>query len=149
MTSVPFFGRRFQISLTLGIAVAAIACASSTPTSPTVDVPYTQTDLRVGTGAEAVSGKRLSVDYTGWLYDSTRPDQKGQVFDTSAGRGPYPFVLGAGQVIRGWDQGFAGMRVGGVRRLVIPPALGYGAAGNPPIPGNATLIFDVELVDVQ
>jgi FKBP-type peptidyl-prolyl cis-trans isomerase FkpA len=136
-------------SLLMGLSLVVGACGSDSPTSPSVNVPFSQTDLRVGTGAEAVSGRRLFVNYTGWLYDAGRTDQKGQQFDTSAGRGAFPFVLGAGQVIRGWDQGVAGMRVGGVRRLVIPPSLGYGSGGNGPIPGNATLVFDIELVDLQ
>lgn len=139
------FGRRLIFVFSLGLALAAAACGSSSPTAPAVDVPYAQTDLRVGTGAEAVAGKRLLVNYAGWLYDAGRPDQKGQQFDANS----YSFDLGAGMVIKGWDQGLAGMKVGGVRRLIIPPALGYGAAGNPPIPGNATLVFDVELVAVQ
>jgi FKBP-type peptidyl-prolyl cis-trans isomerase FkpA len=127
----------------------ASACGSSTPSAPTVDVPFSQTDLRVGTGDEALAGKRLTVNYTGWLYDGSRTEQKGAQFDSSSGRGPLTFVLGRGQVIAGWDQGVAGMKVGGLRRLVIPPSLGYGATGSGPIPPNATLIFEVELLSVQ
>lgn len=149
-----FFGR-LALTLLPFAAAAASACGSSSPTSPStstsvgLDVPYSQSDLTVGAGPEAASGRRLAVNYTGWLYDPGRPDHKGQQFDSSAGRGAFTFTLGVGQVIRGWDQGFAGMRVGGTRRLVVPPSLGYGAAGNGPIPGNATLVFDVELLDVQ
>jgi FKBP-type peptidyl-prolyl cis-trans isomerase FkpA len=139
------FGRRLIFVFSLVLALAAAACGSSSPTAPDVDVPYAQTDLRVGTGAEAVAGKRLLVNYAGWLYDAGKPDQKGQQFEASS----YSFDLGARMVIKGWDQGLGGMKVGGVRRLIIPPSLGYGAAGNPPIPGNATLVFDVELVSVQ
>jgi FKBP-type peptidyl-prolyl cis-trans isomerase len=139
------FRRYIRLSAVLVLAAAAAACGSGSPTSPTVNVPFSQTDLRVGTGAEAVNGKRLSVTYTGWLYDSTKPDHKGLQFDS----GTYPFVLGAGQVIKGWDQGVAGMKVGGQRRLVIPPSLAYGSSGSGPIPGNATILFDVELLDVQ
>jgi FKBP-type peptidyl-prolyl cis-trans isomerase FkpA len=128
---------------------AAAACGSTTPTSPGVAVPFSQVDLRTGTGADAVAGKTVTVNYTGWLYDSAKTDQKGAQFDTSAVRGPYAFVLGAGSVIKGWDQGVAGMKVGGLRRLVIPPALGYGDKANGPIPPNSTLVFDVELLDVQ
>lgn len=93
----------------------------------------------------------MSVNYTGWLYDPAGADGKGRQFDTSTGRGVFTFVLGTGAVIRGWDQGVAGMRVGGLRRLVIPAELAYGStgAGNGVIPPNATLVFDVELVDVQ
>ena len=86
----------------------------------------------------------------GWLYDPTRPEQKGAQFETSVGRAPFAFTLGIGQVIRGWDQGVTGMKVGGLRRLVLPPELAYGAGGSPPvIPPNATLVFEIELLDVQ
>jgi FKBP-type peptidyl-prolyl cis-trans isomerase FkpA len=104
-------------------------------------------DTTPGTGAEAKAGQHVTVHYTGWLYNE---GVKGAKFDSSKDRGdPFDFGLGAGMVIKGWDQGLGGMKVGGVRRLIIPPSLGYGAAGNPPIPGNATLVFDVELVSVQ
>ena len=88
----------------------------------------------------------MTVNYTGWLYDPTKPDQKGLVFDTSIGQTPFTFTLGAGQVIKGWDVGVPGMNVGGVRRLVIPPSLGYGASRSGPIPPNSTLVFEIELV---
>ena len=89
------------------------------------------------------------MNYTGWLYDGSKAETKGTQFDSNTGRGAFFFVLGAGQVIAGWDQGVAGMKVGGKRRLIIPPSLGYGSAGAGPIPGNATLVFDVELLSVQ
>jgi FKBP-type peptidyl-prolyl cis-trans isomerase FkpA len=107
------------------------------------------TDLRVGTGDEAVAGSTVSVDYTGWLWDDGAVDNKGTQFDTSAGRGPYTFVLGVGQVIAGWDEGVVGMREGGLRRLVIPSSLAYGNQGVGPIPPNSTLIFEVDLLEVQ
>jgi FKBP-type peptidyl-prolyl cis-trans isomerase FkpA len=142
-----------RVTAALLSLAAAIACGgddrAAAPTSPTPSVPFSQTDLRVGSGAEAVAGRRLTVHYTGWLYDANRADQKGQQFDSSVGRQPFSFTLGAGQVIRGWDQGFAGMRVGGQRRLVIPPDLAYGSRGSGPIPPNATLVFDVELLSVD
>ncbi len=108
-------------------------------------------DVKVGTGAEAVAGKQVSVHYTGWLYSDARPDKKGTKFDSSRDRNePFAFALGGGQVIQGWDQGVAGMKVGGQRTLTIPPALGYGASGaGGVIPPNATLIFDVELLGVS
>ena len=112
---------------------------------------YTRTDLQVGNGAQAQKGRNLSVHYTGWLYDHTRPDMKGRMFDSSRDRGPFTFQLGAGQVIPGWDQGFDGMKTGGRRRLIIPPSLGYGVdgAGGGIIPPNATLLFEMELLDVK
>jgi len=101
-------------------------------------------DSKIGTGAEAVTGKSVMVHYTGWLTDGTK-------FDSSKDRNePFSFQLGAGQVIKGWDQGVAGMKVGGVRKLTIPPNLGYGASGaGGVIPPNATLVFEVELLGVK
>ena len=106
------------------------------------------TDTNVGTGAEATSGHKVSVHYTGWLYNN---GAKGAKFDSSLDRGqPFSFALGAGQVIRGWDEGVDGMKIGGKRTLIIPPELGYGARGaGGVIPPNATLMFDVELLGVQ
>jgi FKBP-type peptidyl-prolyl cis-trans isomerase FkpA len=108
-------------------------------------------DARVGTGAEAVAGRTVTVHYTGWLYDGSRPDRKGTKFDSSRDRNePFSFSLGGGQVITGWDEGVAGMRVGGQRTLTIPSSMGYGAQGaGGVIPPNATLLFDVELLDVK
>ena len=111
---------------------------------------YTQTDLREGSGAMASSGQTATVNYTGWLYAPDAAEQKGAKFDSSIGRGPFTFKLGAGQVIRGWDQGVQGMKVGGHRRLVLPPDFAYGARGaGSVIPPNATLVFEVELLDVK
>jgi FKBP-type peptidyl-prolyl cis-trans isomerase len=109
------------------------------------------TDTQVGTGTAVVNGQTLTVNYTGWLYDVRQPNQKGSQFDTSVGKTAFSFVLGAGQVIPGWDQGVVGMQVGGKRTLLIPASLAYGAAGagNGAIPANAALIFDVELVSAQ
>ena len=108
-------------------------------------------DQKLGTGATAVAGKSVVVHYTGWLHDAGAKDNKGAKFDSSRDRGdPFSFSLGAGQVIKGWDQGVAGMKVGGQRTLLIPPELGYGARGaGGVIPPNATLVFDVELLDVK
>ncbi len=105
------------------------------------------TDTNVGTGDEATRGKRVTVHYTGWLYNN---GEKGKKFDSSVDRGePFAFNLGAGQVIPGWEQGVAGMKVGGKRTLIIPANLGYGARGaGGAIPPNATLMFDVELLKV-
>lgn len=109
-------------------------------------------DVSEGTGAEAVPGKAAIVHYTGWLYDPSVPDGRGKKFDSSReGRGvPFGFIIGAGKVIKGWDQGVAGMKVGGKRTLVVPPELGYGESGaGGVIPPNATLVFDIELLDVK
>src|ERR1700760_416337 len=106
------------------------------------------TDLVQGAGATATPGQTVTVHYTGWLHDPKAPETKGNKFDPPRERGePFQFRLGAGQVIAGWDQGVAGMQVGGQRRLTIPPELGYGARGaGGVIPPNATLVFDVELL---
>jgi FKBP-type peptidyl-prolyl cis-trans isomerase len=133
--------------LLLAVASAA-ACGSDPAPTQTSSGQYSQTDLVVGTGATAVSGSQVTVTYTGWLYDTSRTDGKGTQFDTN--QVGFPFRLGTGVVIAGWDRGVAGMRVGGQRRLVIPPELAYGSAGRPPqIPSNATLVFDVALLNVQ
>jgi FKBP-type peptidyl-prolyl cis-trans isomerase len=118
----------------------------------TVGVAQLQvTDLVVGSGAEAVAGSRVTVHYSGWLYDPSQPDAKGRPFDSSRESGrPFTFALGAGQVIAGWDRGVQGMKAGGQRRLVIPHDLAYGERGaGGVIPPRATLVFDVELLDVR
>lgn len=108
-------------------------------------------DNKLGKGAQATAGHEVSVHYTGWLYDAATADHKGKKFDSSRDRGqPFNFSLGAGQVIKGWDQGVEGMKVGGQRTLIIPANLGYGARGaSGVIPPNATLLFDVELLGVK
>jgi len=132
------------------LALFMVAACGGSDTAPsgvtTTTAPYSQTDLVVGTGATAISGSNLTVAYTGWLHDSTKPDAKGTQFDSQTN---YPFRLGVGAVIRGWDLGVLGMRVGGQRRLVIPPELAYGSSPNGPIPANATLVFDITLNSVQ
>ena len=131
----------------LVLCVLAASCGDP-PVAPTT-VPFSQADLSVGTGTEAASGKVLTVNYTGWLYDATKPDLKGLEFDTSVGKTPITFTLGVGQVIPGWDQGIPGMKVGGARRLVIPSSLAYGANRQGPIPPFATLVFEIDLLDVE
>ena len=107
-------------------------------------------DTVVGDGAEAKAGQRVKVHYTGWLYDPTASNSRGKKFDSSKDRGqPFSFGLGGGEVIRGWDEGVQGMKVGGTRVLTIPPEMGYGARGaGGVIPPNATLVFEVELLGV-
>jgi FKBP-type peptidyl-prolyl cis-trans isomerase FkpA len=147
-------GRTRVLRAAMGIvACAAVAAGiqgcSDSPTSPSMSAPFSRTDLTVGTGAEAAFGSGITVNYTGWLYDPSKTDQKGLQFDTSAGREAFAFTLGAGQVIEGWDEGLVGMKAGGSRRLIIPSALAYGASRNGPIPPFATLVFDIELLAVQ
>jgi FKBP-type peptidyl-prolyl cis-trans isomerase FkpA len=136
----------------IALLVSLAACAPKAPppsaTAGTVD-RLQVVDQVVGTGAVAMANASVAVHYTGWLYDRSKLEQKGTQFDSSRGGQPFQFVLGAGQVIPGWDQGVAGMKVGGKRRLVIPAALGYGDSGaGGVIPPGATLVFDVELIDV-
>jgi FKBP-type peptidyl-prolyl cis-trans isomerase FkpA len=110
-----------------------------------------KTDAQVGSGTEAQQGRRVTVHYTGWLYDQNQPEMKGPKFDSSRDRNePFSFNLGGGQVIPGWDEGVAGMKVGGQRTLTIPPDKAYGSSGaGGVIPPNATLVFDIELLDVN
>ncbi len=148
MTVAGFLRSAVAIVACAGLAVAVQGCQNP-PTSPSTNARFNQTDLRVGTGADAAPGNALTVNYTGWLYDGSKPDTKGVQFDSSAGRDAFIFTLGAGQVINGWDIGLVGMKAGGARRLVVPPSLGYGAGRNGPIPPFATLVFDIELVSIQ
>ena len=141
------------LGLVVGAAVLAMIVAACTQSGApaggggqevTTASGLKYTDTTVGTGAEAKPGQTVSVHYTGWLTD-------GKKFDSSKDRGqPFTFPLGGGRVIKGWDEGVAGMKVGGVRRLTIPPQLGYGASGaGGVIPPNATLLFEVELLNVE
>lgn len=132
------------------LTVLAAACGDDSPTAPSLPptgtAPYSQTDLVVGTGAEVQPGQRITVVYTGWLYSDTASENKGAIFN-----GPNQaasFELNG--VIAGWRQGIPGMRIGGVRRLVVPPELAYGNTTPEPglIPPNATLIFEVDLVSI-
>lgn len=112
--------------------------------------PLVITDLVVGVGDEALPGMVCVVHYTGWLYDEKAKGQRGRQFDSSRDRRqPFAFPLGGGHVIRGWDQGVVGMRVGGLRRLIIPPSLGYGSRDMGAIPPKSTLLFEVELLAVE
>ena len=135
--------------LVILLLAAATGCGNDSPTSASSTPGYSQTDVRVGSGVEVVVGSVLTVQYTGWLYDAAKTDQKGLQFETSRGSTtPFAFTAGGGQVITGWDEGVIGMRGLGVRRLVLPPSLAYGPARNGPIPPNATLVFEVELLEV-
>jgi FKBP-type peptidyl-prolyl cis-trans isomerase FkpA len=137
--------------LTLTLATLLSGCGGGSENTPSGPTLLQITDTSVGAGATAVAGSTLTVNYTGWLYDASAAQNHGKQFDTSVGRAPFTFKLGAGQVIAGWDQGMVGMKVGGKRTLIIPSSLGYGASGvgGGLIPPNAALVFDVELLSVQ
>jgi len=148
--------------LVLILAVCALSVMGATCSTTPSDTEFARmgqsnitelikTDHTAGAGAEATAGQQVTVHYTGWLYEETAGDKKGRKFDSSRDRNePFTFRLGAGEVIRGWDEGVAGMRIGGQRTLTIPPDLGYGRRGaGGVIPPNATLVFDVELLGVQ
>ena len=145
MSLVRSIGRSAALVVVLGM----VASCTESPTAPSNNARFSQTDLRVGIGTNAVTGSTLTVHYTGWMYSESATDNKGVQFDSSAGREPFEFVLGGGGVIQGWDLGLLGMKVGGLRRLVIPPSLAYGPVRNASIPPNATLVFDVELLAVN
>jgi FKBP-type peptidyl-prolyl cis-trans isomerase FkpA len=140
--------RSIFASLAVVVSCALASACNDSPTVPSNFAPFSQTDIRVGTGGDAVAGRILKVQYTGWFFNDSRPDDKGPVFDTSVGGEPFVFALGTGAVIEGWDRGVTGMRVGGVRRLVIPPSLAYGRFRQNSIPPNATLLFEIELLEV-
>lgn len=136
------------------VAIAVDAQPQSkekTMTMPKAVNELTKIDQMIGDGAEALPPTNVTVHYTGWLYDPSQAEGHGTKFDSSLDRGePFEFYLGGGQVIRGWDEGVVGMKVGGKRTLIIPAHLGYGARGaGGVIPPNATLVFDVELLDVR
>jgi FKBP-type peptidyl-prolyl cis-trans isomerase FkpA len=138
---------RVFCALILSAAILSAAACGGSGSSPSnlPTAPFSQTDIRVGTGADAVNGRTLSVNYSLWLYDPAGAELKGRHMQT----GPYSFVLGTGNAIRGWHVGLLGMKAGGLRRLIIPPDLAYGSSGQGDIPPNATLVFDVELLSVQ
>ncbi|MDV0439167.1 FKBP-type peptidyl-prolyl cis-trans isomerase [Xanthomonas sacchari] len=143
-----------RILLLLSLSLPAWLLSGCTPPGPPPGgsiAAFQATDERVGDGAEARPGSRVTVHYTGWLYDEHAKDKRGEKFDASADHGqPFSFVLGGGQVIRGWDEGVAGMRVGGKRLLMLPSDYGYGDSGaGGVIPPGASLVFEVELLDVQ
>ena len=136
------------------LALLGIFCANLLLALPALAQPAVtelkKIDRKVGTGALASAGQTVSVHYTGWLYDPKAAESRGKKFDSSRDRGkPFSFPLGGGRVIQGWDQGVAGMKIGGNRTLIIPPEMGYGARGaGGVIPPNATLVFDVEVLAV-
>lgn len=142
--------RTILITTVCALGLLTSGCGGGDSPAPTGPAALKITDVTLGTGATAVAGNTVSVNYTGWLYNATATDFHGTQFDTSIGKAPFSFKLGAGQVISGWDQGVAGMKVGGKRTLVIPSSLAYGASGaGGVIPPNAALVFNVDLLAVQ
>ena len=131
----------------LALALAVSGCGKDdNPTAPSANVPFSTVDVRVGTGAEATAGRTVNVNYSLYNYSGTAAENKGTPIEA----GTFPFTIGATNVIPGFSQATQGMRVGGIRRAIVPPNLAYGAQGNPPkIPGNATLVFEIELLAVQ
>jgi FKBP-type peptidyl-prolyl cis-trans isomerase len=148
-----FRPRLFQpLRALLAAAVLLAGCSPNTQQESTVSTAQLKiTELKPGTGPAIKAGQTAVVHYTGWLYVEDAPDHKGKKFDSSVDRNdPFSFPVGGGQVIQGWDQGVAGMQVGGKRQLVIPAELGYGSRGaGGVIPPNATLLFDVELLSIR
>jgi FKBP-type peptidyl-prolyl cis-trans isomerase len=138
-------------ALLLAAAVLLAGCSPNTQEPALSTAQLKITELKPGTGPAIKAGQTAVVHYTGWLYVEDAPDHKGKKFDSSLDRNdPFSFPVGGGQVIQGWDQGVAGMQVGGQRRLVIPAELGYGSRGaGGVIPPNATLLFDVELLSIR
>jgi FKBP-type peptidyl-prolyl cis-trans isomerase FkpA len=138
--------------LCAALVLNAAGCGGKTPTDPSqvTNVPYSQTDLIVGSGKVAAVGNTVSTNYTLWLYNAAGTDSKGVQIDTSVGKTPFNLVLGSGSAIKGFDQGVVGMAVGGKRRMIIPPSLAYGATGGGggQIPPNANLVFEVDLLSV-
>lgn len=135
--------------LVAALVAVSLGCKeSAAPTAPPLNVPFSTTDLTVGAGTEAATGKTVRVYYTGWVYSQNAPDNKGTQFDTNTSGAGFSFTIGVSSVIQGWHQGIPGMKVGGKRRLVIPPNLGYGSQSVGSIPANSTLIFEVELLSV-
>jgi len=141
-------GRASGVLALVLLAFAAAGCGDS-PSSPSSYAPFSQIDLVFGQGASAETGKTLTLNYNGWLYDPTAADFKGVQFASSLTSGQIIYTAGDGTVIQGWERGVLGMKEGGLRRLVIPPSLGYGPNRYTIIPPNATLVFELELVKVE
>ncbi len=147
--------RKLLIAITMifsfGFVGAIDITIDKTSTKENKMIEFIKNDTQEGNGREAEKGLTITVHYTGWLYDENENDNKGKKFDSSKDRNePFSFVLGVGQVIKGWDEGFTGMKIGGTRTIIIPSDMGYGSrgAGNV-IPPNADLIFDIELLGIQ
>lgn len=137
------------LGLTMSLTVSACKRADAPQSAAAPAVAFQKIDTVTGTGKEATAGATAVVNYTGWLYEPNAQLQRGAEFDSSKGRSPFSFQVGGCQVIKGWDEGIQGMKVGGKRTLIVPANMGYGDSGAGPIPPNATLIFEVELLEVR
>lgn len=149
MRAFPRTGTLFALTFAIALAgaVATLVPVQATAEEVTTQLGLKMIDTKVGSGPQPKKGETVMVDYTGWLYEDGK---KGKKFDSSVDRGyPFMFKIGKGEVIQGWDEGVASMKVGGKRTLIIPPILGYGNRGTGSIPPNATLIFDVELLEIK
>jgi FKBP-type peptidyl-prolyl cis-trans isomerase FkpA len=135
----------------LSLTFAVLPAMAAAPAAPIVTSPKVliKTDLVEGKGTLAMLGSTVTIHYTGWLYSPRSPKLRGNKFDSSLDGTPYTFKLGAGTVIKGWDEGVRGMRVGGKRQLIVPAAMGFGKDGLGPVPSTANLLFEVELMDVK
>jgi FKBP-type peptidyl-prolyl cis-trans isomerase FkpA len=137
-----------RVALLILLSVIAAACGGNSPTQPSepsANVPFSTTDLRVGTGAEATAGRRATVNYAVWLYSQTAAENKGTLVDS----GRFTVTANGNDAIAGFAMGVTGMKVGGLRRVVVPPNLAYGSSGQGAVPPNATLVFEMELLSVQ
>jgi FKBP-type peptidyl-prolyl cis-trans isomerase FkpA len=142
--------KKILATATFAIGFLLSGCGGGGNAAPTGPAVLQIADTTVGTGATAAVGNTVTVNYTGWLYSGSAANFEGTQFDSSIGKQPFSFKLGAGQVIAGWDQGVAGMKVGGTRTLIIPASMAYGSTGIAGvIPANAALVFTVDLLTVQ
>lgn len=143
-------------SCLFGMTLALAGCGGGSGDAPAVITPAVpdtialqKIDTVTGTGAEALANSSVAVHYTGYLYDASKTSFKGATFDTSVGRTPFEFQIGGGRVIKGFEEGVKGMKVGGKRTVLIPASMGYGATANGAIPANSNLVFDIELITVK
>jgi len=145
--------KTFFIAAAVGMSLtfAVLPAMAASPSAPIVISPKVliKTDLVEGKGTLAMQGSTVTIHYTGWLYSPRNPKLRGNKFDSSLDGEPYTFKLGAGAVIKGWDEGVRGMRVGGKRQLIVPASMGFGKDGLGPVPSTANLLFEVELMDVK
>ncbi len=137
-----------HLGAALGIGVLALSVSDCGSTAPSPVADLVTLDLTTGTGAEVKVGQTIAVQYDGYFYDEKATDHLGKRFATSEGSDAFQFVVGAADVIAGWDRGVVGMKVGGRRRLVIPPSLAYGVAGHGIVPPNSTLVFDMDVIEI-